>query len=75
MHLWVTFYALGDERWDYWNYTPTIWAVIGFGVALLVPRAMWHLGIWRYVHTRDAGKVNITAGVPSDRDVSQVKTE
>ena len=53
MHLWVTFYALGEERWDYRNYTPTIWAVIGFGVALLVPRVMWHLGWGRYVDARD----------------------
>ncbi|VDB96941.1 unnamed protein product [Peniophora sp. CBMAI 1063] len=53
MHLFVTFYALEDQKWEYWNYTPTIWAVVVFGVGLLVPRVMWHLGIGRFVDARD----------------------
>ncbi|KZV77189.1 hypothetical protein PENSPDRAFT_568280 [Peniophora sp. CONT] len=58
MHLYLTFYALGEERWNYRHYTPTIWAVIGFGVALLVPRAMWHLGVGRYVDARDGRRAS-----------------
>jgi hypothetical protein len=30
-----------------------MWAVIGIGSSLLVPRMCWWLGIGRYVHKRD----------------------
>ena len=75
LHVLITLWALGDRKWDVWSWSPLLWTTLLLGLTLLVPRAMWHLGIWRYVHTRDAGKVKIAAGVPSDRGVSQVKTE
>ena len=75
LHVLITLWALGDRKWDVWSWSPLLWTTLLLGLTLLVPRAMWHLGIWRYVHTRDAGKINIAAGVPSDRGVSQVKTE
>ena len=75
LHVLITLWALGDRKWDVWSWSPLLWTTLLLGLTLLVPRAMWHLGIWRYVHKRDAGKVKIAAGVPSDHGVSQIKTE
>lgn len=53
-HLYVTLWALGDQRWDVGNWTPMLWTTIGLGSSLLIPRIAWHMGIGRYVHARDA---------------------
>ncbi|KAG9317507.1 hypothetical protein JVU11DRAFT_1712 [Chiua virens] len=53
MHLYVTVWALGDNRWDFAQWTPMLWATEVLGVSLLIPRVMWHLGVWRYVDARD----------------------
>jgi hypothetical protein len=53
MHLFVTLWALGDERWDISQWSPMLWTTIVLGFSLMIPRIMWHLGIWRYVDTRD----------------------
>ena len=64
MHLYVTFWALGDNRWALSRYTPMLWTTLILGLSLLVPRVAWHLGIGRYVHKRD--------GIPKkEHDTSQ----
>lgn len=52
-HLGVTFWALGDSKWDLSTWTPLLWTTFVLGFSLLIPRAMWHMGIWRYVDGRD----------------------
>jgi len=53
MHLYVTLWALGEEKWDVRRYPPMLWTTLIVGLSLLVPRVAWHLGIGRYVHKRD----------------------
>lgn len=54
-HMSVTMWALGDERWQpqKWRNSGTLWLTMMTGLSLLLPRVAWHLGMWRYVHTRD----------------------
>ncbi|KAH8105303.1 hypothetical protein BXZ70DRAFT_998421 [Cristinia sonorae] len=52
-HMAVTLWALGEDRWNVREWSGILWATMVFGVGLLVPRVMWHLGIGRYVHARD----------------------
>lgn len=54
MHLYVTLWALGEERWDVARWSPMLWTTVLLGLTLMVPRIMWHLGIWRYMHSRDS---------------------
>lgn len=54
IHLYVTVWALGDDKWDVRRYTPMLWTTLTLGLSLLVPRVAWHLGIGRYVHKRDS---------------------
>ncbi|KIJ20227.1 hypothetical protein PAXINDRAFT_68253 [Paxillus involutus ATCC 200175] len=53
MHLYVTLWALGDDRWDVSRWSPMLWTTVIVGLSLMVPRIMWHLGIWRHVDARD----------------------
>lgn len=50
MHMWVTLYSLGLEPW-LWSWMS--WTTIAIGLSLMIPRICWHLGIGRYVDTRD----------------------
>jgi len=52
-HLGITFWALGDSKWDFANWTPMLWITFILGLTLMVPRICWHLGIGRYVDFRD----------------------
>jgi hypothetical protein len=52
-HLWVTLWALGDQRWNIQNWSPMLFVTFFLGLTLLVPRVMWQLGIGRYVDSRD----------------------
>jgi hypothetical protein len=52
-HLFVTLWALGDDRWNFGKWSSTLWLTFVLGISLLIPRITWHLGIGRYVHTRD----------------------
>jgi hypothetical protein len=52
-HLYITLWALGDQRWDLWTWTPMLWVTVILGLTLMVPRVAWHLGIGRYVDYRD----------------------
>jgi len=53
LHLVVTLWALGDERWNFSQWTGMLWATVVLGFSLLIPRIAWHLGIGRYVDARD----------------------
>jgi len=53
MHLYVTLWALGEDKWKVRRYSPILWTTLILGLSLLVPRVAWHLGIRRYVHSRD----------------------
>jgi hypothetical protein len=59
MHLYVTLWALGDEKWDILQWSPMLWTTIVLGFTLMIPRIMWHLGIWRYVDARDGSKSDV----------------
>jgi len=52
-HLYITLWALGDQRWNIRNWSPMLIITISLGLTLLVPRIMWQLGIGRYVDSRD----------------------
>ncbi|KIK06647.1 hypothetical protein K443DRAFT_673931 [Laccaria amethystina LaAM-08-1] len=52
-HLVVTLWALGDQKWDFGNWSPMLWTTILLGLSLMIPRIAWHLGIARYVDKRD----------------------
>ncbi|KAF8351401.1 hypothetical protein F5887DRAFT_206390 [Amanita rubescens] len=49
-HLYLTLWALGDQRWNLATWTPMLWITVIVGITLLIPRITWHLGIGRYVH-------------------------
>lgn len=53
LHMGITWWALGEGRWDVKNWSGTLWVTMVSGITLLVPRIAWHLGIGRYVHNRD----------------------
>jgi len=53
LHLHVTLWALGEHRWEFWNWSPMLVTTIGLGLTLMIPRIAWHLGIGRYVDRRD----------------------
>lgn len=58
LHLAFTFYALGDDRWRFgnWKNAGTLWVTVITGFSLLIPRLAWHLGIGRYMDSRDRKK-------------------
>lgn len=53
MHLYLTLWSLGDHKWDLYNWSGMLWATVGIGFTLMIPRICWHLGIGRYVDARD----------------------
>lgn len=53
LHIVVTLWALGDVRWNVSEWTVVIWATILIGLSLLIPRITWHMGIGRYMESRD----------------------
>jgi len=58
-HLFITFWALGDQKWDFTNYPSTLWITVGLGLTLMIPRILWHMGVGRYVDSRDARYQNL----------------
>jgi hypothetical protein len=56
-HIAVTLYAMGSMKWEFGSWSALTWATIIIGVSLLVPRALWHLGVGRDVPTRTESKV------------------
>ena len=53
LHIVVTLWALGDVRWNVSEWTVVIWATMLIGLSLLIPRITWHMGIGRYMESRD----------------------
>ena len=53
MHIALTLWALGDERWDISKWKGVLWVTIVSGLTLMIPRIAWHLGVGRYVEERD----------------------
>jgi len=56
-HLGITLYAMGPMRWEFGSWSALTWFSLTVGVSLLVPRALWHLGIGRDVPTHTDSKV------------------
>ncbi|KAF8974504.1 hypothetical protein BDZ97DRAFT_1900150 [Flammula alnicola] len=52
-HLTLTLWALGDDRWNIQSWSPMLWTTLILGLTLMIPRVCWHLGIGRYVDSRD----------------------
>ncbi|KAN0097409.1 hypothetical protein V8E55_001855 [Tylopilus felleus] len=67
MHLYVTLWALGDDRWDLTKWSPMLWVTVILGISLMIPRVMWHLGIWRYVDARDRAPAYAQASQPDSQ--------
>ena len=53
LHIVLTLWALGDVRWNVSEWTVVIWATVLIGLSLLIPRITWHMGIGRYMESRD----------------------
>ncbi|OBZ70392.1 hypothetical protein A0H81_09970 [Grifola frondosa] len=53
VHVSITWWALGDARWDFTSWSGMLWATFLTGFSLMIPRIAWHLGIGRYVDRRD----------------------
>ncbi|KAH9951637.1 hypothetical protein B0H21DRAFT_716847 [Amylocystis lapponica] len=53
LHIAITLWALGDSRWHITQWGGILWVTILSGFSLMIPRIMWHMGIGRYVDTRD----------------------
>ena len=53
LHLFLTLWAIGDDRWEVHKWQGTLWITIVSGFALMIPRLAWHLGVGRYMESRD----------------------
>lgn len=53
LHLVLTLWALGDMRWSFSEWGMVLWLTMILGLSLLVPRIAWHLGIGRYMESKD----------------------
>jgi len=53
LHIFGTFYGIGDVRWKMKDWPQILWLSIVVGTALFVPRVCWLLGVGRHVETRD----------------------
>jgi len=61
LHLTVTLWALGDQKFDFASWSPMLWTTNLLGLSLMLPRMAWYLGIGRYVDTRDGSQTRITS--------------
>jgi uncharacterized membrane protein YadS len=53
LHLVLTLWTLGDQRWNFAEWSVLVWATVLIGISLLIPRVAWHMGIGRYMESRD----------------------
>ena len=53
LHIALTIWALGEDRWNVSQWEGMLWITIISGLTLMIPRMAWHLGIGRYVESRD----------------------
>lgn len=63
VHLSVTFWALGDQKFDFANWGPMLWTTNVLGLTLMLPRMAWHFGVGRYVDARDNPRMRLAASV------------
>jgi hypothetical protein len=63
VHLSVTLWALGDQKFDFANWSPMLWTTNILGLSLMLPRIAWHLGVSRYVDARDNPRLRLAAAV------------
>jgi len=62
VHVVLTLWALDpSERWAVMSWSPLLSLTVFAGLSLLVPRMMWHAGVGRYVHSRDAVEGDVKA--------------
>ncbi|KXN89645.1 hypothetical protein AN958_05512 [Leucoagaricus sp. SymC.cos] len=59
VHLAVTLWALGDQKFNFANWSPMLWTTNILGLTLMLPRMAWHLGIGRYVDARDNPRLQL----------------
>lgn len=60
-HLYITLWALGEDRWNFLSWSPMLWTTVGLGLTLMIPRILWHLGVGRYVDARDGNYLKTTS--------------
>lgn len=53
LHIFLTLWAIGDERWVVQKWQGTLWITIISGFTLMIPRLAWYLGVGRYMESRD----------------------
>ena len=53
LHIFLTLWAIGDDRWYMERWQGTLWITIVSGFTLLIPRLAWYLGVGRYMESRD----------------------
>ena len=53
LHIFLTLWAIGDDRWAVEKWQGTLWITIVSGFTLMIPRLAWHLGVGRYMESRD----------------------
>jgi hypothetical protein len=56
-HIAISLWAYDEYRWRWSKWTSVMKAALILGLSLGIPRTFWFLGIGRYVHKRDGGKV------------------
>ena len=61
LHLYVTLWALGDDRWQVTKWGAVLWSTMVLGLSLMIPRLAWHLGIGRFVDKRDGHTEKVVA--------------
>ncbi|KAF8165287.1 hypothetical protein B0H34DRAFT_688602 [Crassisporium funariophilum] len=69
-HLAVTFWALGDQKFNFSSWSPMLWTTIILGLTLMIPRICWHLGVGRYTDSRD-GAFRKSAGVAANSGIQE----
>ncbi|EKM59205.1 uncharacterized protein PHACADRAFT_249493 [Phanerochaete carnosa HHB-10118-sp] len=57
LHIFLTLWAIGDDRWEVQKWQGTLWITIVSGFTLMIPRLAWHLGVGRYMDNRDGRPV------------------
>ncbi len=58
LHIALTVWALGEDKWDVNKWEGTLWITIITGFTLMIPRIAWHLGVGRYSERRDGQSGN-----------------
>lgn len=57
LHIALTMWALGNERWHPERWSATLWTMVILGFSLMIPRIAWWLGVGRFVAGRDGSRL------------------